>query len=106
MIFQRIINFFKGASVPAPPPKLTGTVKYFNRKRGFGFIESNQIQEDVFLHIKDAEGKVRQGSKVSFSLDQNEKGYIAREVVSVQNWSFGFSILRICEQHGLVEAKI
>lgn len=50
----------------------TGTVKWFNAQKGFGFIESSEGGPDVFVHISAVEraglSDLRDGQKVSFEL--------------------------------------
>ena len=82
-ILEKVRSWFKGTKTETAPNTLTGTVKYFNYKKGYGFIQCEQVSADIFVHAKDTEGGMRKGRKVSFLLDQNEKGYIARKVVSL-----------------------
>ena len=62
----------------------TGTVKWFNESKGFGFIEREQ-GEDVFVHFKSIRGEgfktLSEGQKVEFTLTQGEKGPQADDVV-------------------------
>jgi cold shock protein len=55
----------------------TGTVKFFNTQRGFGFIAPDDGSKDVFVHISAVEraglGTLRDGQKVSFEVT-NERG--------------------------------
>ena len=57
---------------------LKGTVKWFNGKKGFGFIEREDKEKDVFLHItavKAAEIKtLQENDKLEFSLEDGPKG--------------------------------
>ncbi len=56
----------------------TGTVKWFNAQKGFGFIQPDQGGQDVFLHISAVEksgiGNPRDGQKVSYELEQDRRG--------------------------------
>lgn len=60
-----------------------GRVKWFNEKKGFGFI-INQQGEDIFVHYKDIQGEgfktLRENEPVTFVLDKGPKGYKAHEV--------------------------
>ncbi|MEJ2373935.1 MAG: cold-shock protein [Pseudolabrys sp.] len=50
----------------------TGTVKWFNTQKGFGFIQSENGDNDVFVHISAVEragmGTLNEGQKVSFDV--------------------------------------
>jgi cold shock protein len=55
----------------------SGTVKWFNAQKGFGFIEPSDGGKDVFLHISAVEraglGSVSEGQKVTYDV-VNERG--------------------------------
>jgi len=55
----------------------TGTVKFFNSTKGFGFIEQSNGQPDVFVHISAVEragmGTLVEGQKVSFDVVQDRR---------------------------------
>ncbi|MBF0166523.1 MAG: cold-shock protein [Alphaproteobacteria bacterium] len=56
----------------------TGTVKWFNTTKGFGFIAPEDGGKDVFVHISALERSgmqgLREGQKVAFELRQDPKG--------------------------------
>ena len=58
----------------------TGTVKWFNAQKGYGFIQPNDGSKDVFVHISAVEraglGTLNEGQKVSFDV-VNERGKLA-----------------------------
>jgi CspA family cold shock protein len=58
----------------------TGTVKWFNESKGFGFIEREQ-GEDVFVHFRSI--TLSEGQKVEFTLTQGDKGPQADDVVAL-----------------------
>lgn len=52
----------------------TGTVKFFNTDKGFGFITPENGGQDVFVHISAVQGgTLRDGVKVSYELGQDRK---------------------------------
>jgi CspA family cold shock protein len=63
----------------------TGTVKWFNETKGFGFIAQDNGGPDVFVHYSaiTAEGfrTLNEGQKVSFEVQQGPKGPQAANVV-------------------------
>jgi CspA family cold shock protein len=69
----------------------TGTVKWFNDAKGFGFIEPDQGGGDVFAHFSaiQMEGfrTLKQGSKVSYELVAGPKGMLAQNIQSVDGQS-------------------
>ncbi len=56
----------------------TGTVKWFNAQKGFGFIQPDGGGQDVFVHISAVEragmSDLREGDKLSFDLEDDRKG--------------------------------
>jgi CspA family cold shock protein len=65
---------------PRSGDRKTGVIRYFNHKRGFGFIESPETETDIFVHVKDVQGRLRKGDRVSFSIIEEKKGPRATEV--------------------------
>jgi CspA family cold shock protein len=67
----------------------TGTVKWFNDAKGFGFIEPDGGGDDVFAHFSaiQMEGfrTLKQGSKVRFELVQGPKGQLAQNIAPVES---------------------
>ncbi|MCO5966559.1 cold-shock protein [Sinorhizobium meliloti] len=53
----------------------TGTVKFFNQDKGFGFITPDNGGADVFVHVSAVQGSavLRDGQKVSYELGQDRK---------------------------------
>ncbi|HLS29831.1 MAG TPA: cold shock domain-containing protein [Flavobacteriaceae bacterium] len=51
-----------------------GTVKFFNRAKGFGFIEMENSDQDVFVHASNLIDKIRENDRVQFDIEQEEKG--------------------------------
>jgi CspA family cold shock protein len=65
----------------------TGTVKWFNAEKGFGFI-SRETGDDVFVHFSAIQGdgfkNLEEGQPVEFSVEKGPKGLQATEVVLLQ----------------------
>lgn len=63
----------------------TGTVKWFNESKGFGFIAPADGGKDVFVHFSAIQGSgfrvLTEGQTVTFEVEQGPKGPQARNVV-------------------------
>jgi cold shock protein len=61
----------------------TGTVKWFNPSKGFGFIEQENGESDAFVHISAVEraglSTLNEGQKVSFDLQPGQNGKASAE---------------------------
>lgn len=58
----------------------TGTVKFFNEEKGFGFITVAGSGQDVFVHKSALSSAIRQNDEVEFTIENGQKGPNAREV--------------------------
>ena len=58
----------------------TGTVKFFNEKKGFGFITPENGEKDVFVHVNGLIDEIREGDKVNYELKEGKKGLNAIDV--------------------------
>ncbi|PJJ60685.1 MULTISPECIES: cold-shock protein [Hymenobacter] len=58
----------------------TGTVKFFNDTKGFGFIKSDENGQDIFVHVSDLVDEIRENDKVQFDVAQGKKGLNAVKV--------------------------
>ncbi len=65
---------------------MQGKIKWFNSKKGFGFIEQ-ETGEDVFVHYSAIEMSgfrtLSEGEQVQFEIEENDKGLSAKKVVKV-----------------------
>ncbi|MCS6957113.1 MAG: cold-shock protein [Aquificaceae bacterium] len=63
---------------------LTGTVKWFSKEKGYGFITRDDNQGDVFVHFSAIQQRgfktLEQGQRVEFDVEQDTKGLRAKNV--------------------------
>jgi CspA family cold shock protein len=59
----------------------TGTVKWFNAQKGFGFIQPEDGSKDVFVHVSAVEragiANLVEGQRISFDLEPGRQGKVA-----------------------------
>lgn len=59
----------------------TGTVKFFNESKGFGFIVDDETGQDIFVHVTGLGGtQIRQNDRVTFEVINGKKGLNAVNV--------------------------
>lgn len=58
----------------------TGTVKFFNTEKGYGFIEEQSSRQSYFVHIDSLEAPVKEGDRVTFETGKGPKGPVAVSV--------------------------
>ena len=67
---------------------MTGTVKWFNAQKGYGFISNEEGGEDVFVHFSaiqaDGYKTLEEGQKVSFETEQDPKDTRKLRAINVQ----------------------
>ena len=65
----------------------TGTVKWFNTQKGYGFIQPDDGSKDVFVHISAVEraglATLAENQKVSFELQKGTNGKVSAEKLAV-----------------------
>ncbi len=57
-----------------------GTVKFFNNSKGFGFIQEEGSNEDIFVHLSGLIDDIRENDEVTFETAQGKKGINAVNV--------------------------
>ncbi len=61
--------------------KITGTVKFFNAAKGFGFIKHDDSNKETFVHVSGLDGaELKEGDKVEFDTQEGKKGMNAVNV--------------------------
>ena len=67
--------------------RVSGTVKWFNNAKGFGFITRQDSEEDVFVHFRSIQGEgfrtLNEGQAVEFTLTEGPKGLQAEDVLKL-----------------------
>ena len=61
----------------------TGTVKFFNESKGYGFIKDENTNQEIFVHVTGLDEKVRENDKVSFTITEGKKGVNAVNVKKI-----------------------
>ena len=57
-----------------------GTVKFFNNSKGYGFITPDEGGKDVFVHMNGLIDEINEGDKVSYDVEEGQKGLNAVNV--------------------------
>ena len=52
----------------------TGTVKFFNETKGFGFIKPDNTGDDIFVHASGLKDQIRENDRVKFNIERGKKG--------------------------------
>ena len=78
-----IKNLFSSSEIDSSERR-EGTIKFYNRTKGFGFITTAGTDEEVFVHKSGLIDKIRRDDKVSFSVEKGEKGIHAIKVKKIK----------------------
>jgi len=60
--------------------KITGTVKFFNEEKGFGFIKHDDSNKETFVHANGLVDQIQADDKVEFDVQEGRKGLNAVNV--------------------------
>ena len=52
----------------------TGTVKFFNDTKGYGFIKEDETDNEYFVHVSGLIDEISENDKVTFDLEEGRKG--------------------------------
>ncbi|HET9055687.1 MAG TPA: cold shock domain-containing protein [Chitinophagaceae bacterium] len=63
--------------------KLTGTVKFYNTEKRFGFIKHDNDNKETFVHASGLIDEIKEGDKVQFELQEGKKGLNAVNVKKI-----------------------
>ncbi len=58
----------------------TGTVKFFNTSKGYGFVKDNESGNEYFIHVSGLIDNIKENDEVSFELQEGKKGLNAVNV--------------------------
>ncbi len=61
----------------------TGTVKFFNEEKGFGFIINDESGKDIFVHKTGLNQSITEGDKVQYEEEEGKKGINAANVTII-----------------------
>lgn len=67
-----------------------GVVKWFDNRKGYGFIQRDNVRDDIFVHFhfKEIRGEgyktLFEGQRIEFSLIERDKGFAAEDVATVE----------------------
>lgn len=82
---QQLLGFGDSKPVMSQEGRKHGEVRFFNRRKGFGFIQSPELEKDIFVHARDLKETIRKGDEVTFLVGRDDKGLRAVEVDRLQS---------------------
>jgi cold shock protein len=63
----------------------TGTVKFYNESKGYGFITDEETGKDIFVHATGLKsGALKEGDRVNYQEEEGKKGKVAGQVSVVR----------------------
>jgi len=77
-MLKKFIN--KLMSLNKSSDKKEGTVKFFNKVKGFGFISLKNSDEEIFVHSTNLIDQIKENDQVTFDVEKGEKGLSAIKV--------------------------
>ena len=70
---------------------MTGTVKFFNESKGYGFITDDESGQDIFVHVTSLNGlELKEGDKVEYKEADGKKGKVASHIQHLYIFSYLF----------------
>ena len=64
----------------------TGTVKFFNESKGYGFITDEETGKDIFVHASGIRAEeLREGDRVSYEEEEGRKGKVTAQVAVLED---------------------
>ncbi|MBX7201702.1 MAG: cold shock domain-containing protein [Bacteroidia bacterium] len=61
----------------------TGTIKFFNAAKGFGFVKVDNSEQEIFVHVTGLIDQIREADRVSFDVVEGRKGLNAINVKKI-----------------------
>ena len=74
------ISVPRGNSKDEEDPVKKGTVSFFNESKGFGFIKDMETKQNVFVHVNNVLGEIKEGNLVTYELEMGQRGQVAVKV--------------------------
>ena len=80
-----VLGVPKKEDMPEEDPNRTGTVKFFNSEKGYGFITDAISKDSIFVHANNLTEEITEGNKVAFEVEPGPKGPVAVKVKIVKD---------------------